>query len=429
MFETDELLDDSVHNAHKELSDDVAFADEIDSSLVSLEALADILSNTSTLSVEQMTIANILMRQAGAVAGADATTIMPGLESYLGTAPSLESLQDTIMKYLKEFGAFVMKIYNSIKAFLVRFFDDIGKLQDKFQNLLIAIDAKRDAKPNNPTAMVGASVHRLAVEYKVPKTYADLLQPLGELRAVTDSILDVHASNISKLSDTITKTASVSEDSLVSLIRVNRIAELFLKQIDVIFPKAAPVDGYTKATAPLFNNTAIMVNSPEVKQPKESTVENEVEISNIIRSTKFKVESTDDGSVVMDYQNDAKKREGSLYMDALTHAQLSPLCRNALDIIKSMVEFRSGYEKALKKQAEDSKRAAAAIAAVADGRAKFSSDGKSRITSVPALRAQMGYHGAIAKWSTEPFTGLLMYNVSVLNSLHNVLKNQLANLG
>lgn len=412
------------------LDKNVLSIEELEVSITSLEAIATFLESEPEPSLEDLALVDNALTAVTANTDLTPEYLTPSLESYVGKQVSTETIRDTIVKYYNVIIDFIKRVYATVKTFFFELLDTLKPLRNKYAETLAVLKSVGSVSAKEPKVLVGPAVRKLAVGYKLPVSYNDVLAPLGVLRSVSDSVFKEHASIVSDISsEIISLNRSITTGSLDLLLKVNEVVVSRLGAIQKYFTTPVTEGAYSHRSELLFNNRAVFARFPDAKKKAELTSEGQIALAETLRAIGFKVDSTEDDSVVVNYGTTRKEQHGFHHMDAFNVNQCKLLCANALEILDGMLTYRNTYESQLARQGKASENEAKRVAAALSGKAKLVVDGSARVDDVSALKAVLGYHSSIARWSAEPFTSLTLYNVSTLKTLYGVLTSHVSNLG
>lgn len=396
-----------------------------------LESVANFFEANDETSDVDLALTDIIMDLATAQTDITSEELVPGLENYVGKSVSTENIRESIAKYYAAFVEFLKKVWNHLLTFYKNIFDSITPLKQKFEAVLKAVTDVKEDNFKHDTVLLGQSLERLMVSYKLPNTFSDIDKPLHKLNEICKEVFDNHSDVILGLSqDIIEANIRFSRSSSQILLEeVNGYVRNAINSMTKYF--SIPVNANRQPenlnavnyqTDVLFNNKAVYAYVPP-KNEIDNLSHDNIQQAALLRKMFAVIADAGDKSVVLDSSLVDKHS-----LTAFSSTQTAALCVTSIYVLDTLLKFKEGQFKKIEKLRKDSEDSAKKYASVVAGNGKLSTDGKHQITDMQSMKTILGYHSSIARWSTEPFASLMTYSLTSLRSVYGVVLKQSKNL-
>ncbi|MNU19711.1 hypothetical protein D3C71_79440 [compost metagenome] len=334
-----------------------------------------------------------------AVAGTDIAPeeVVPALEGVQDLKPHLEKVKATAKRIWEQILTYLKGIWEKIEAFFYKQFGTIPRLQAqlvKLQNL--ALDAAK-GESSTPAISVTGTIHALSVSGKQVSGEADIAANLATMHEAAKYVYGGYSDALVKRGEVIAK--AIAEFTPEKADEVSLELKKSLRQNG--FGSIPGAGAGSNARYPGFDSRMGKPLPGGYSLVNKHYIENKGDASLLSGLDRARREGVD---LVKTDNAAGPAAAGKVEMKTITTAGATNLVKDALELLKTIEDFKRGAKpKAIQKARKDIESASSKATAAID-KAKPGADGpvQNLGTAVTQYRALLNFNASFARWSRDP---------------------------
>lgn len=398
---------------------EVARATDITESLEDLAVIADNIETATPIEGALFdTAANM------AVAGTDVepTVLVPASESYKGGKLAVESIKQRASDIWKSIKEAIKRIWARIESFFYKYFGTLPGMKRNIAAARKRVEAAGGMQIDQKKFTLSSGLRTLTIDGKVLKTESEVISGLKVMKEINDAVFQ-NSSSAKKFGEAIYE-ALTNFDPAKPAVQTNTLTNYIVDETakeakTSIFGSGSNFSGRysgfeVKATKPFFNNTTIVIKTPE-SLAKDASISSFALLGMVARTGTFNVASTSKIPTVPDSVEFATLSLSS--MD-----DILDLCDN---LVSTLEAYQRGKNLKDALSFKDKLNAASEKATAAIARLEASDDANDR-AATSNYRALVNMNTFYCNALANPATGLATNTQTVVNTMLSLVSKSLA---
>lgn len=373
-------------------------ADTLDDTIVAMEHI-------KTADYGHLMLVEAVLNMAHAGTAQRADSVIPSLESYVGSTISTEGVVSTIKNLLEQIRRILRELWHKIKDFFITLFNEVGRLKFRINYVTTLLDEIDGKEPEQAEITLGNSGYGVCTEQGVPQNARAVVISLTDMLNQTRAVRQHYVPQLLAIGDGLSRVLpqwpNDPERNQQWLAQLNAIASgyntaVFAHALAKTFPTHSPnwPTGSALVGTPLPGfRSLVFVNGDKVATDQSATP--------MAQATRLQASQVLLTRTRQTHNVDLSKAK----IETFTNDHL----KEVLDLVNEIVEevetgMKAGLRSKLERMGRDLETAATRINQEANG-------------DIGVLKRGLRYATVYAGWTTDPYIQLLGHNLYVCRSM------------